>query len=49
MTKSKIIITLRSPKGAEHQMETTENKVQVVKRNARAWGYQIVKIEKVGA
>lgn len=49
MSKEKVIITLRSPKGAEHQMHTTENKVQVVKRNVKTWGYEIVKIERIGA
>ena len=45
----KVIITLRSPKGAEHQMHTLGNKVARIKHNAKAWGYKIVKIEKVGA
>ena len=39
-----VIITLRSPKGAEYQLETTEDKVNTVKSNAAQWGQAIVKV-----
>jgi len=39
-----VIITLRSPKGAEYQLSTTENKVNTVKRNAKRLGQTIVKV-----
>lgn len=45
----KIIVTLRSRKGTEWQMETLETKIKVMKINAKNMGYEIVKIEKVGA
>jgi hypothetical protein len=39
-----VIITLRSPKGAEYQLATTESKINTVKRNAARWGQTIVKV-----
>lgn len=40
----KVVITLRSRKGTEWQLETTEDKVNTVKRNAPKWGTAIVKV-----
>ena len=41
----KIIVTLKSQKGAEWQLETTRQKLPTVKSNAKAFGHKIIKIE----
>lgn len=39
-----IVITLRSPKGAEWELKADEKKLETVKRNAKKMGYKIVKV-----
>jgi hypothetical protein len=41
----KAVITLRSQKGVEWQLTTTENKIAPVKNNAPKWGATVVKVE----
>jgi hypothetical protein len=41
----KAVITLRSQKGVEWQLTTTENKIATVKNNAPKWGATVVKVE----
>ena len=42
--KKEITITLRTPKGTEWDLKTVKEKLPVVRRNAKMWGYQIVKV-----
>ena len=44
VTDKKITVTLRSPKGTEWNIETDKSKLATVKRNAKIWGYAIVKV-----
>lgn len=39
-----IVVTLRTPKGTEWKLETSDAKLATVKANAKKMGYQVVKV-----
>ena len=39
-----ITVTLQTPKGTQWNLQTTDNKIATVRKNAKRMGYKIVKV-----